>query len=138
MQKKLFFAFICQTIHISAKITIFWDHLKKIDFFIKKSFFAFICQTIHISAKIMTFWDHLKNINFLPKNRYLRLSAKLYTFRQKWRYFEITLKEIISCQKIVFCVYLDKYTHFGKNKDILRSPEKKIFFAKKSFLRLSG
>ena len=73
----------------------------KKNIFSKKSFFAFICQTIHISAKITIFWDHLK--------------------------------KIIFCQKIVFCVYLAKYIHFGKNNDILRSLEKNYFLPKKAY-----
>ena len=41
------------------------------------------------------------------------------------------MKKNFFCQKMVFCVYLAKYTHFGKNKDILRSHEKKNIFCQK-------
>ena len=88
-EKKMFF---CQKIvvclylpnytHCGKNNVILRSPEKKI-FFSKKSFFAFIWLNIHISAKITIFWEHLKKINFLPKNRFLSLSAKLYTFRQK-------------------------------------------------------
>ena len=154
---KLFFAILCETIHISAKITIFWDHLKKIIFWQKIGFCLYLpnythfgktndilrslekkliyCPKIvvHISAKITIFWDQVKNNIFFQKIVFW-FSLPNYThFGKNNDILRSPEKKFYFCQKIVLCLYLPKYTHFGKNNDILRSPEKKIFFAKKSF-----
>ena len=129
----------------------------------KNSFCHYLVNYTHFGKNNDTLRSPLKN-NFLAKNRYLPLSCKLYTFRQKQRYFEITLKKIFFspkncclrlfrislttfwdhhsnsffCQKIVFYLYLINYTHFGKKQRYFGITLKNLFvLPKNSFLPLS-
>ena len=60
--KKSFFVFICQTIHISAKTTIIWDHLEK-KYFSKK----IVCCLSTFRQKQRYFEIALKKIIFSQK-----------------------------------------------------------------------
>ena len=112
-----------------SEISIFQEKGRCLRSLLKILFFAYISENINISGKNKLFRDHLRKIVFFPYIRKYQNSKK--TFREKWTYFEITLKKsflpIFSkiwtylrkrrflrsfWKKIIFCRYLCKYQHF--------------------------
>ena len=123
-------------------MTIFWDHLEKINFCQKVVFFTLYYFEINCCAEII-----LKKLIFAQKIGFLALSCKL-TISDKKSFFLYTHKKsqityrkrtylMESSLRVVFWLYLVNYQNFGQNNIIIRSPWINRFVLKNRCLILS-